>query len=104
MAKPDKFMLAHAPHVQEALESLGGSWGDIYVVTAAMSWDLDRDKPCLMFTVQVTEDDDGVGVAIILVPALIVVALGLGITAFMFSRKKGEKEEVSIRLVWTALA
>ncbi len=51
MKKPDKFLLVSAPKVDEKLAELGGAYENRYIVTGAMSWDEERDVPCLLMSV-----------------------------------------------------
>jgi len=55
--KPDRFMLASAGKIDDKLKELGPGFADRYIVTSAMAWDTKEDKPCLMFSVLVTNDE-----------------------------------------------
>ena len=56
MQKPDRFLLVSAPNVDEKLAELGGAYKDRYIVTSAMSWDTERDEPCLLMSVFVDSE------------------------------------------------
>ncbi|MEK9767549.1 MAG: hypothetical protein VW683_01400 [Betaproteobacteria bacterium] len=57
MVKPDKFMVASAPEVDKVLATLGTNFSDRYILTAAMAWCVETDRPCLLYSVMVSEDD-----------------------------------------------
>ena len=56
--QPERFMLASAPQIDEKLAELGESFRDRYIVTSAMAWDIEADKPCLLFSILVDDDDE----------------------------------------------